>query len=612
MTRVTSRAYNNENSCDREDIAKTGVEGQSAVDETRRRKKVEPIYEDTKFCFFKFSKEWMSWYLYDFGNFAYGGFSMAFLIPILVSHIAEEKASNGMDLIKLCPDEVFCESGEGLADGRCFSSLDSSIVYPDKCKTCLPSESGDVIWGGSTNLGFERPYGEVPFLGFQINYASYAPNLVSLSVFLQAIVFITFGPHADYGRLRKGLWLFTSIIGSTSAILFIICTGDHAYVLSGVLVVLSNVLYGFAFACYNAYLPILASAHPEVCLASENLTEEETEEIAVIYDLHVADVSMKGYTWGYVGALLSMVFCLGLIAAVPPSKEDGYFSYRVGVLFTGSWWLLWTFPGMFFLKTRPGPDFPAGNSKNSFVRCMRKLTFGWTELCRILRLSMSYKNLFIFLILFFFFSDMVTTIGFMGVIFAQTELCLDSKELALVAILNMVANVVGGILFTYLKRRFLIPSKTILMTTLTIYSVVCAYMCIGIFSKYIGLRNRTELFLFAFILGLVNGVIQAISRTIYGDFIPDGEEAIYFFYYGICDKASSFIGPLVFGFIQNSPIENRFIFVYLGAEAFIPLVFLYFFVDHRQGIIESGRQILAQKTPRKSEGSPRKSEGSLL
>jgi UMF1 family MFS transporter len=159
----------------------------------------------------------------------------------------------------------------------------------------------------------------------------------------------------------------------------------------------------------------------------------------------------------------------------------------------------------------------------------------------------------------------------------------------MLAMLNVIANIIGGFSFGYVKRRLSLTSKTVLIITLAVYPTCCSYACIGIFAPF-GLRFKPETYVFAFIVGLVNGVIQSTSRVLFADLVPVGFEAAFFSIYAISDKASSAVGPAVAGAIfDNEHVENRVIFVFLLAEALIPLICVYFFVDHRQGMIDSGR-----------------------
>src|SRR5262249_42192621 len=56
-------------------------------------------------------------------------------------------------------------------------------------------------------------------------------------------------------------------------------------------------------------------------------------------------------------------------------------------------------------------------------------------------------------------------------------------------------------------------------------------------------------------IGIVLGGSQALSRSLFSQLIPAGREAEYFGFYGISDKGSSWLGPLVFG-VVNQVVGN--------------------------------------------------------
>jgi hypothetical protein len=76
------------------------------------------------------------------------------------------------------------------------------------------------------------------------------------------------GSMADYGNMRKKLLMATSIAGSLLTISVSFFTSPSLYWMIGILIVLTNVLYGSSIVFYNAFLPLLVKSHPEFTEAS--------------------------------------------------------------------------------------------------------------------------------------------------------------------------------------------------------------------------------------------------------------------------------------------------------------------------------------------------------
>jgi MFS transporter, UMF1 family len=61
------------------------------------------------------------------------------------------------------------------------------------------------------------------------------------------------------------------------------------------------------------------------------------------------------------------------------------------------------------------------------------------------------------------------------------------------------------------------------------------------------LRTTVDFFLLAGLIALVIGGTQALSRSLFSQMIPRGQESEYFSLYGVSDKGTSWLGPLIFG-----------------------------------------------------------------
>ena len=77
------------------------------------------------------------------------------------------------------------------------------------------------------------------------------------------------------------------------------------------------------------------------------------------------------------------------------------------------------------------------------------------------------------------------------------------------------------------------------------------------------MKSIVEFYALAFLGGLILGVSQSASRTIYALMIPEGQSAEFFSLYAIVGKVASLVGPLLFGIgaayasrLENAPLVN--------------------------------------------------------
>jgi len=570
----------------------------------------EPIYEDTPMYIFnkRFSKELAAWYLYDWGMSAFGGFAMTFVIPIFLLFLAEVKANDG-DLMPYCnapqilPDgstyDIVCEIDKtNLSNSYCVQGVNRLVDHAKACQQCLPG-FGYVYWSGNRDLGFASdPTTMVPFLGFEVNYVSFFTYIVSIAILLQGITFITVAPYADCGKNRK--WMFSAAVigGSSACVLLFFASGDMGYFIGAILVIIAAVLFGLANVCYNSYLPIIVAAHPRIALQFAHPTKEESHALEMFYEEHESNVSMIGFTVGYIGQLLLMLIVLVVIRFSGANNQtDGFFGFRLGLVVTGGWWLFFSLPGVYYIKPRPGP--PLHTVAPQFTR---KLFYGFIHTYRCLSHCLKYKDVIIYLVSYGIYSDMVGTVTYTGILFAKEELCFGVPQLTILALINLLGAIFGGIFFMLMKNFFGLTTKTIILICLSIYGSCTIYGITGIFTTSIGLYSPYELYFFAFTLGTVTGVIQGNSRALFADFTPKGKEAMFFSIYQLTDKLTNWVGPFVVGQISEDAMTNkRWTFVYLFSTTLIAAILLIFFVDLRRGVNSAGRNAPQETTENDSE-----------
>ena len=89
------------------------------------------------------------------------------------------------------------------------------------------------------------------------------------------------------------------------------------------------------------------------------------------------------------------------------------------------------------------------------------------------------------------------------------------------------------------------------------------------------MREKYEFYILAMVIGIVQGGIQALSRSYYSRLIPKKQSAQYFGFYNMLGKFAAIIGPALIGFVglwsrrllmPESPSEEQIIEVPVKPE----------------------------------------------
>ncbi len=343
--------------------------------------------------------------------------------------------------------------------------------------------------------------GGVAVLGMLVSADAYYPFLVSLSVLLQLIVLPLCGALADARKWKKPLMVLFAYAGALATVGLYWVEGER-YGLGGILFVVANVCFGASVVMYNAFLPELAAPH-------------ERDQ-----------VSARGWAIGYLGG----GFLLGLNLVFVSVAERWGIGIEHAVRFclasAGIWWAGFTLIPAFGLPSSDGQTAPAKTEEMNW----------WKQLQQTLR-SLQGAAL-LFLAAYFFYNDGVQTVIALAGQFASQELQLPIETITSTLLLVQFVAFVGALVFGWLAQRW--GALRVLLWSLLVWIGVLAYSSIG-------LQTAQEFRLVALAIALVLGGTQALSRSLFSQYIPKGRAAEYFSFYELADRGSSWLGPFLFG-----------------------------------------------------------------
>jgi UMF1 family MFS transporter len=124
---------------------------------------------------------------------------------------------------------------------------------------------------------------------------------------------------------------------------------------------------------------------------------------------------------------------------------------------------------------------------------------------------------------------------------------------------------IGSLLFIWIEKKS--GTKPALLGALAIWVCLIAWAMV--------MQTMGEFYVMAFLGGLVLGVSQSASRTLFVLMIPKSQSAEYFSLYAIVGKVASLVGPILFGIgilyaakLESVPMVNSM------AGAIFPLLLM--------------------------------------
>ena len=252
-------------------------------------------------------------------------------------------------------------------------------------------------------------------------------------------------------------------------------------------------------------------------------------------------VSSWGYAMGYIGGS-TIPFIISI--AVMLLMNQSVLSYKIAILIVVVWWAVFSIPFLKNVKQQYSvEDAPQALAKEAFRNA-------WKTFKDILK----DKKILFFIIAYFFYIDGVDTIISMATNYGET-LGLGAIGMILALLVTQIVAVPFSILFGNLAK------KVGAMRMIAI--AVCVYFVITILGFFMGfnieqaelsggdidaaLRLSSTLFwILATLVGTVQGGIQALSRSYFGQLIPPERSNEYYGFLDIFGKFSCVIGPALY------------------------------------------------------------------
>jgi UMF1 family MFS transporter len=160
----------------------------------------------------------------------------------------------------------------------------------------------------------------------------------------------------------------------------------------------------------------------------------------------------------------------------------------------------------------------------------------------------------------------VQTVMYLAATFGDKELGLPGDQLIITILIIQIVGIAGSFLFAFISQK--LGNKTSLVTMVFIWIGICGA------AYYV--YNVYEFFALAFVVGLVMGGIQSISRSTFTKLIPNNttKHASYFSFYDVTEKIAIVIGTFSYGVIEQITGNMRNSALSLGIFFLVGLGFL--------------------------------------
>jgi UMF1 family MFS transporter len=146
------------------------------------------------------------------------------------------------------------------------------------------------------------------------------------------------------------------------------------------------------------------------------------------------------------------------------------------------------------------------------------------------------KYIVLFLAAYWLYIDGVDTVVRMAVDYGMS-IGFESNDLIVALLITQFVGFPAAIGFGYLGSK--IGAKR------AIFLAIAVYLFVSIWAAF--MQEKYEFYILAIVIGLVQGGIQALSRSFYAKIIPVDKSAEYFGFYNMLGKFAAVIGPVLMG-----------------------------------------------------------------
>lgn len=335
-----------------------------------------------------------------------------------------------------------------------------------------------------------------------VDYLAYWGYAASICTVIVAILGPVLGTIADTKGYKKPIFMISILIGTIACSLLGLMVQWMAFL---IVFLIAKVGFSASLIFYDSML--------------SDITDEERMDY----------VSSQGYAWGYIGSCVPFVLCLVIVLGSDPLGIRMETAMGIAFVFVAVWWLLMSLP----LLKNYEQKYYVEKKPHAIAQSFKRLGETFKNM-------KEEKQVFMFLLAFFFYIDGVYTIIDMATAYGSA-LGLDSTGLLLALLVTQIVAFPCAIIFGNLSYR--------IRTEKLIIVCIVAYLGIAIFAVF--LKTQLQFWILAILVGMFQGGIQALSRSYFTKIIPEEHSGEYFGLMDICGKGASFVGTTIVSIVSQ-------------------------------------------------------------
>ena len=238
-------------------------------------------------------------------------------------------------------------------------------------------------------------------------------------------------------------------------------------------------------------------------------------------------VSALGFSLGYLGG--GILFLLNVVMFLNPNwfgLENKIEAVLWSFMSVAIWWFVFSLP--IYLKVKE----PIQNIDRKPI--YRVISEAFRNLLNTARSIKKYKSAVIFLLAYFLYMDGVDTIIRMATSYGS-DIGLSATSMIQALLLTQFVGFPATLVFGYYADKF--------GYKYSLSFAIIVYIFVVLFSAQ--MDTALEFYVVASVVGLVQGGVQAISRSFFSTLIPENKAAEFFGFYNFIGKSSVFIGPFM-------------------------------------------------------------------
>ena len=361
----------------------------------------------------------------------------------------------------------------------------------------------------------------VDVFGFNFKNTALISFLTAFAFVILSFITPLLSGIADYMGNKKTFLKFFCYLGSLS------CIGLYFFDLENIYLglffyFLALISFWASLVFYNSYLPDIA------------------------YKEQQDYISAKGYSLGYIGSVILLIFNLAMVMSPDSFGISGdnpeLIAMKYSFVSVGIWWIVFSQYTFYHL--------PITTEKKQIIKDVifngfKELKEVWDQLKDIIIIKK-------FLIAFFIYSSALQTVLIIATYFGEQEITWKEGTKTTGLIISILLIQLIAIFGAMLTAK--ISNKIGNIRTLLILNLIWAFLCVGAYF----ITKPIEFYIAAGAVGLVMGGIQALSRSTFSKMIPKTDNTTsYFSFFDVSQKVSIVLGMTLFAILDQTTGSMR-------------------------------------------------------